>query len=452
MAITMSLEDLNNEVVVPADETAEGTVDVAEVIEGGETQDEMNEATNEITVVDASMEEFEDAGLELADNIENQEASLENPSEVTPEEVVVAQENLKNIVRRIGGAAMARNIASKSVSHESIRKSPATSLQVSTEGAKEFFEKIVDGMKIFWEKIKMWFKKVYVKAVGLTAVSKKNAEALKQKLAGKADKAIELEEKDVESIIANIGGYMFASKTNLKTDLTKGLNGLLEFASSKDDAKIMSKLGKLKSDEKISKVLAESAASMKKFDLDLAELKNNFDLPKGKEITSGSFVSFDGTRAKIANAVTMTSSKEASATGSTNTLSETVETVAVKVKDKVIKQAALDGITGVTKAGLEEVIGNLIKAASGSKDYIKAVEDGTKAVEQITESLVAAGAKDLEGQAKREMIHASKLSRLYVTSVALETILGHIRANKAVLSVCNKLVSKFDTEADKKSK
>lgn len=451
MALTVSLEDLNNEEVIEDNGSTEGTVEVSEVIEGGEIQDDLNKATGEVTIVDASMEEFEDAGLELTENIEAQEAALETPADITPEQVVVAQENLKAIIRRVGGASMAQRAASKAVSHESIRKSPATSLQVSTEGAKEFLEQIIDGMKVFWEKIKVWFKKIYTKAVGLTAVSKKNAEALKQKLNSKADGVIKLDDKDAEAIIRQIAAFVLVSKVDVKSNLPKALKDLLNFANDKEDVKIMAKIGKLKSDEKISAVIEEDSKRLTKFELNYSEVEKNFAIPKGKTISSGTIVSFDGNSLKIANAATSEKSTTAGVSGATQTTVERLETVSLTANDKEVKAIVLAGINDIDKASVLEVIGELIKAAAGSSAYIKAVEDSTKSIEDFTENLAKTGAKDLEGPAKRELLLASKNARTYVTSVSLDSVLGHIRTNKTVLSLVNKLVSKLE-DKEKKSK
>ena len=117
---------------------------------------------------------------EVLEGLQEQDAAieekLETPEEVTPEDVVVAQEALAFSIGRLASGNMDYKEFKKQIriSYENNNNEPVAILrQIHTEGVKEFIAKVIESIKILFTRIVNWIKKLMVKIVLLFDQSEK---------------------------------------------------------------------------------------------------------------------------------------------------------------------------------------------------------------------------------------------------------------------------------------
>ena len=168
-------------------------------------------------------------GLQEQDSII--EEKLEQPEEVTPEDVVVAQEALAFALGRLCGSNEDYKNFKQSVrvSYESNNNEPAAVLRsLHTEGFKEFIQRIIASINVLLLRVINWVKKLMVKIVVLFDQSEKTLKKMEEVISQNSGQAVN--KTEWERVAKNkLSAAMFVVKEAKKSS---SLENALELAKN----------------------------------------------------------------------------------------------------------------------------------------------------------------------------------------------------------------------------
>lgn len=189
--IEMEMENSEPIEEVSVSESVQDDVDNSSDAE--EFQETMVAAEEDVVEMEKQEEVLE--GLQEQDSII--EEKLEQPEEVTPEDVVVAQEAFAFALGRLCGSNEDYKNFKQSVrvSYESNNDEPAAVLRsLHTEGFKEFIAKVIESIKVLFIRIINWFKKLMVKIVILFDQSEKTLKKMEEVINSKPGESVNITE------------------------------------------------------------------------------------------------------------------------------------------------------------------------------------------------------------------------------------------------------------------
>ena len=163
--------------------------DVDNSSDAEEFQETMVAAEEDVVEMEKQEEVLE--GLQEQDSII--EEKLEQPEEVTPEDVVVAQEAFAFALGRLCGSNEDYKNFKQSirVSYESNNNEPAAVLRsLHTEGFKEFIQRIIASINVLLLRVINWVKKLMVKIVVLFDQSEKTLKKMEEVISQNSGQAV----------------------------------------------------------------------------------------------------------------------------------------------------------------------------------------------------------------------------------------------------------------------
>ena len=180
-------------------------IDVTEAIQAEEDALEVQETEAAIEEEQGEIEVQSEVVEELQEQDAAIEEKLETPAEVTPEDVAVAQEAFAFTLGRLAGnSEVYKSYKSMKVSYEDAKTDPVSALKLHQEGVKEMAAKVWDSIKVMFQKIVAFFKKMWIKIPAMFTNYVKKAEALKGQV------------NALDASYSNKDGHLEASKKHLK--------------------------------------------------------------------------------------------------------------------------------------------------------------------------------------------------------------------------------------------
>lgn len=161
---------------------SEGTLDVTDVIAAEEAEAEVAELNGAIEAENEVIEENQEVAEELEEVAEANETLInEAPEQVTPEQVVAAEQAFVHAIgrARLNRKEMMEIRRSTAVSFESASASPLQALRVTQEGIKDFLRNLWDQIKTLIGKVVGAIQKLFQKVKAAFAGLEKKAAALK---------------------------------------------------------------------------------------------------------------------------------------------------------------------------------------------------------------------------------------------------------------------------------
>lgn len=163
-------------------------IDVTEAIQAEEDALEVQETEAAIEEEQGEIEVQSEVVEELQEQDAAIEEKLETPAEVTPEDVAVAQEAFAFTLGRLAGnSEVYKSYKSMKVSYEDAKTDPVSALKLHQEGVKEMASKVWDSIKVMFQKVVAFFKKIWIKLPAMFTNYVKKAEALKGQINGLED-------------------------------------------------------------------------------------------------------------------------------------------------------------------------------------------------------------------------------------------------------------------------
>lgn len=201
--------------------------DVDNSSDAEEFQETMVAAEEDVVEMEKQEEVLE--GLQEQDSII--EEKLEQPEEVTPEDVVVAQEAFAFALGRLCGSNEDYKNFKQSirVSYESNNNEPAAVLRsLHTEGFKEFIQRIIASINVLLLRVINWVKKLMVKIVVLFDQSEKTLKKMEEVISQNSGQAVN--KTEWERVAKNkLSAAMFVAKEAKKSS---SLETALELAKN----------------------------------------------------------------------------------------------------------------------------------------------------------------------------------------------------------------------------
>lgn len=428
----------------------------AEPITPEEVVEEQVEAEEVAAIVEETagdveaLTQAEEATTEVEEQVEVAEEKLEKPEEVTVVDALVSQEQLRATAKMLG--ATPESIFGAKISQESAESNPATALQLSVEGAKEFLLKIAEEVKAIFQRIVANIKKLYVKAVVMLNRTEKTAIKLRDAVSKRGDAAADAAFTDGEvATIANrlgavivgtgakelganpdsvLGGYIesLKSPTTVKNTIgaIKTAAGFATAAVAGDEAKAQESYGKL-----VDAMKAIDPSGSAGF---LNDVEKNLD--KGgfgkSALSNPKVIAVIGTRVQCVGMMGVEGKPETAkfAAGTIALSADAVKAIKVAVPAKASVLKLLDGVIGASKAS-------------------KTFSDAAIAEVDAADKLIGSIASEVKKQ--KEVSSAGKLAvtrfinatRVATANVALNSILAQVNGAKAVLTYCTLAAKKY---------
>ena len=174
-------------------------IDVTEAIQAEEDALEVQETEAAIEEEQGEIEVQSEVVEELQEQDAAIEEKLETPAEVTPEDVAVAQEAFAFTLGRLAGnSEVYKSYKSMKVSYEDAKTDPVSALKLHQEGVKEMASKVWDSIKVMFQKVVAFFKKMWIKLPAMFTNYSKKAEALKGQVSA-LDDNFDAKEKAIEA-------------------------------------------------------------------------------------------------------------------------------------------------------------------------------------------------------------------------------------------------------------
>lgn len=165
---------------------SEGTLDVTDVIAAEQAEAEVAELNDAIESENEVIEENQEVAEELEEVAEANETLInEAPEQVTPEQVVAAEQAFVHAIgrARLNRKEMMEIRRTTAVSFESATASPLQALRVTQEGIKDFLRnlwdqiktligKVIGAIQKLFQKVKVMFSGLEKKAAALKATTK----------------------------------------------------------------------------------------------------------------------------------------------------------------------------------------------------------------------------------------------------------------------------------------
>ena len=195
--IEMEME--NNEPIEEVSVAESVQDDVDNSSDAEEFQETMVAAEEDVVEMEKQEEVLE--GLQEQDSII--EEKLEQPEEVTPEDVVVAQEAFAFALGRLCSSNEDYKNFKQSVrvSYESNNNEPAAVLRsLHTEGFKEFIQRIIASINALFLRVINWVKKLMVKIVILFDQSEKTLKKMEDVISKNSGQAVNKTEWELSLI------------------------------------------------------------------------------------------------------------------------------------------------------------------------------------------------------------------------------------------------------------
>lgn len=447
-------------------------ITVDDVIAAEEDAAELAELVADTENKAEAMDEGDAAVDELEEQVEVAETKTEeSPEDVTVADAVVATESLKHVMSRLGMPSLA-DLGVKVVSHEAAAADPVTALRISTEGAKEIIDNIVNTVKEVFKRVLANIKKIYAKIMIMIDRTDKNADALLKSVA-KATIAADakFEEGDVKTIVNRLAVVAALGGGSISKDPSADIKLLLEGVSSsasgkewekaideqckaaaevieKNDEASFQKLGKLVGDS----LAASKTALSKKVGEYVGAHKSNFVSGVAEGDLTLDAIRFDGKSLKVVytskedveavnKAIAEKNFKQAAATG-------TAKTAVITFSDGFLSNAKVEA---PSKETLVKILKDLKATAAKKKSFTDGVFKAINASEKAMDKIAGSAGKAAEGNGagKYAASLVAKSAKTFAINVALDSILGYLGTLSAVLKYCQ-LGAKLATGAEKK--
>ena len=419
---TMELEALSIESAISADEA----------------YDELMELSTEVRsdIHDANDAAF--AATMISGTTQAAQAVTGKEDITVADVAALAVESNKQMVEMFGGEMEAE------LSTEDVHASPAASLTMSNEGAKEFLEKVYKAAKLIVAKIVNKLKKLIVKVVVVMDGTNKKAAALLKTVKGsKAAKPSSklFSESEAKTIIKR--GYSpFIIVRPTSTELATG-NDIKSYGKNVNTnlTKVLTVVDKYREAFNT----ADDRATLNKFTTTVTELKEGAEKELGGYVAGledDAFISLYsvGSTVRVATFSLPNSDKDA-------TDDEILDSIAkFKIAGKTVKLDVFDDIDAdklavVSKADLESTLGDIV---TSSKDIKKFSDARMKEIGKL-EKEMDQYAKDSSGSALKNKFagNAINISRTLVTSLYLDAILAYVSVNRNLLASAKLTASKY---------
>lgn len=419
-SLALGFEAIDGGEIAPVEGTVTDGIAVDDVIEAGEGGEETGALATDIETVSATIEDMLGVDEGLEEKVE--EVANVDASEVTGDTVVAAMEALSQAIA-ISGVDFQKS----SIGFESIGSNPSRALSVALEDYKDFFKRLWAQIKEFFKKLMLGFKKIFVAVMKWTAADVDACDKLIKKIK---------EGKEIAAISQKDGTIFKSTETKVK----KALAGYLAAVNHQSLVGAQFATG-LKAviaeanDEKNLKEAADACTVLVSADLKTAEIKglsvklDNFsEAPKDIKINS----------------------KTINPSGMTLVYSKTSGSKPIigEVAKLTVKTEFISGIkVSDVKAGdLISVLETLKKAVQGNKRFFEQAEKNIIASEKVSEEMIKALGEDGDKWAK---IGFKVMTRLVKNGI-YDSVLGQIKANKAVLSVCKTIATGSADKEEKK--
>lgn len=215
--------------------SADGTIEIDEVIAMEEDIEEMTETASEIEAIDNVIDDSIEVAEDLETQVEGNEKIIEEqPETITEDQVVASQEMFFAKLGRLNFGI--EDLHSKRISMEEA-VAPVIKLKLSTEGIKETLAVVWDKIKAFFLKMSASIKQFVAKALVFFNRSGKVAKGLADK--AKKMGEITLTEQQAENINKKVGalGKLYSKKPQ---DVGATTLSLIEQMFSLYDVSVMS--------------------------------------------------------------------------------------------------------------------------------------------------------------------------------------------------------------------
>lgn len=433
------------------DATIDEAAVIAEPITPEEVVEEQAEAEEVAAIVEETtgdveaMAQAEEAEGDIEEQVAADETKLETPETVTAADALVSQEHLHMAAKMLG--ADQQVVFGARISHESAESNPATALQLSVEGAKEFLLKIAEQVKAIFQRIVMNIKKLYVKAVVMISRTEKTAIKMKDSISKRGEAAAEadFEVGDVSGIASRLGAVIIGSgHTELGADPMKVFAGYID--SLKTPTAVKNTIAAIKSTSAIaigaiSGDAAKGSASLEKLvdslkEIDpsgntgfLNDVEGNLGNGKFSKSTLGNahVVAVIGTRVQCVGVIDSADKKIENskfAAGVVTVTPDALKSIKVAVPSKAEVLKVLDGVIAISKA---------TKAFSDAA--LAEVDAADKLIASVTAEVKKA--KEVTPVASLAVTKFINAARVSTASVTLNAILAQVNGAKALLAYCS---------------
>jgi hypothetical protein len=417
--------------------TGSGEITPEDMIESQADHDEFLETAASAQTYVNAIEESDDIINVTEDIADNIDEKLEQPQNVTADDVMVAQESMRIICHRYGIAPEA--VLGRRLSHESASVNPIHSLRLAREDAKEIMKTVINNIRILFKQLIVSIKKLYAKAVVLLSRTEKVANNLIKKIAdyGEAPADAKFSDSEVSKITSKLGAVIVSIGGKLTKNSETELN---------DFIKILQDVNHLKTYTHALKLVISDGANFAR--LTPEEANQN-----SKNVTENIYKIFN----KIDYGPIF--KKVLEATGHNKFVSVPKGTIipyainGTKVRTFIFDEpgnlksstltVAPEALKAITisipsKASIIKLITAVLTAAKKSNDYeheaSSIVNEGDKYMNEVYEKYGSVA----HGEA------GSRTLKTYVTTVrtiaaniAIDSILAQVNGTKAILIYCN---------------
>ena len=398
---------------VSVDESVQDEIDNSSETE--EFQETVVAAEEDIAEMDKQEEVLE--GLQEQDEVIEQK--LENPEDVTPEDVVVAQEAFAFALGRLcsGQSDYKEFRKSVKVSYESNNNNPAAVLyQLHQEGFKDFIMKIIQSIRALFTRIMNWFKKLMVKIVIMFDQSEKTLKKMADVIQKESNNEINVNEWQ-KVAKKRLGAALYVVAADKQP---QSFEAILRKSNSLTSLCFADRMIK-----EMVNMRATEGVVKKLFNLIGNLFKNS--RPDGHL----EYISFAGHEVISLKAIKTDDSDSAT--------SITFRVESIKV-DKDPNVAGIRELNNATKySSLLKIVNFVSKYASDIKKFSKNVEDNSKELQKAFNNLEKE--KDANGKDILPIIYASKIGKIMLSHGVLGAIKTHtscVRGSVAILAAAMK--------------
>lgn len=407
----------------PVNGTVADGIAVDAVIEAGEGGEETGALATDIETVSATIEDMLGVDEGLEEKVE--EVANVDASEVTGDTVVAAMEALSQAIA-ISGVDFQKS----SIGFESIGSNPARALSVALEDYKDFFKRLWVQIKEFFKKLMLGFKKIFVAVMKWTAADVDACEKLIKKIK---------EGKEIAAISQNDGTIFKSTKTKVQKSLAgylaavnhkdisgagfvTGMTAVLALANDTGQFAAISRVV-----EKVEGAKEDSVPSFDSIGMQKIDFANFSEKPKDLIVMSQTVNS---------SGVVLCHVDEKLNSGSTKLTVKSDFTSGIKVENVGAKE-------------LEKVLYGVKKYVQDNKKYFDLAEKSIDAIEKRVEGFLKSTESSDESLVKWARISAKIAMRLSKNGI-YDSVLGQIRVNKAVISVCKTIATGSADKEEKK--
>lgn len=401
-------------------------IDVDTVVEAGEGGQEVGALDADIQTVTSSIEDMlaveEGLGEEQTAYAEQIET---NPTEVTGDTVVAAMESLTSAI-----AISGIDFTKSSMGFEAIGDNPLKMLNVALEDYKDFFKRLWVQIKEFFKKLMLGFKKIFTAVMKWTAADVDACDKLIKKIKEGGEIAA-ISQKDgtifkstKTKVQRSLAGYLAAvnHKDISGAGFVTGMTAVLALANDTAQFAAMTKVV-----EKVEGAKEDSKPSFDSIGMQKIDFANFSEQPKDVSVLSQTVNS---------SGVVLCHVDEKLNSGSTKLTVKSDFTSGIKVENIGAKE-------------LEKVLYGVKKYVQDNKKYFDLAEKSIDAIEKRAEGFLKSTESSDESLVKWARIGAKIAMRLSKNGI-YDSVLGQIRVNKAVLSVCKTIATgKADKEETK---